>query len=206
MNYFTYKEIDDEIFNFINNRSYKKNNDISLYDLRYVSILYYDFNHDVKEGNLIVNKLIVEDVIYIFKELYNNEYELYSVKLVDNFYDEDNVIMDLNSMRANNTSCFNYRTVPGEKRLSNHALALAIDINPLNNPYVRNINGKLDYDNLTEEELKYVNNRHLKHCIDHNDLAFKLFNERGFEWGGDWDFKTQAIDYQHFEKHFDNYN
>lgn len=59
--------------------------------------------------------------------------------LIDEYNAEDN-----RSMEANNSSCFNFRLVPGTRKLSNHSKGLAIDINPLYNPYVKtNKNGKI---------------------------------------------------------------
>ena len=77
---------------------------ISYEDLRYMNILYYDFNGDVQTGELICNKAIAEDLIEIFYELYENEYQIESVRLIDDYNGDDTA-----SMEANNTSCFNYR-------------------------------------------------------------------------------------------------
>ena len=125
------------------------------------------------------------------------------MKLIDEYDGTNQIEADYKSMLDNNTSAFNYRIIKNSNYLSYHALGLAIDINPLNNPYIININGKLDYDSLSNDELYYAKNRdeNIPHVITHNDLAFKLFTERGFEWGGDWNSEYQSLDYQHFEKH-----
>lgn len=193
---------DSNLFNYINNRSYRDNLDIELGDLRYITIYYYNFNNSICIGHLIVNKIIEEDILYIFSELYNNRYQLYSVKLIEEFWSGDNLSTDKLSMKNNNSSCFNYRLIDGSNRLSYHALGLAVDINPVNNPYIINRNGVLDYSDLNDEGLYYASNRDksIPHVITHNDLAYKLFTERGFIWGGDWDSKYRSIDYQHFEK------
>lgn len=203
---FTSSTIDEATLKYINNKSYKKNNNISIEDLRLIKVLYYDFNNQIQEGKLIVNKLIEEDTIYIFKKLYENKYQLNSVELIDKFYTGDNLETDSISIKNNNTSCFNYRIIEDKDYLSYHALGLAIDINPYNNPYIINRNGKLDYSNLDEQEIYYASNRdsNIPHVITHDDLAYKLFKERGFEWGGDWNPKYESIDYQHFEKHILN--
>lgn len=203
---FTSSTIDEETLKYINNKSYKKNNNISIEDLRLIKVLYYDFNNQIQEGKLIVNKLIEEDTIYIFKKLYENKYQLNSVELIDKFYTGDNLETDSISIKNNNTSCFNYRIIEDKDYLSYHALGLAIDINPYNNPYIINRNGKLDYSNLDEQEIYYASNRdsNIPHVITHDDLVYKLFKERGFEWGGDWNPKYESIDYQHFEKHILN--
>lgn len=104
---------------------------ISYDDLRYLKVLYYDFNGNVQEGELICNAFIAEDLKEIFYELYCNQYPIQSIRLIDDYNGDDTA-----SMEANNTSCFNYRVVDGTTSLSKHALGCAIDINPFYNPYV----------------------------------------------------------------------
>lgn len=100
-------------------------------DLCYLTVLHYDFEGQVQTGNLICNYGIAQDLLEIFYELYQNEYQIEKIRLIDE-YDGD----DTASMEDNNTSCFNYRVVDGTDSLSKHALGCAIDINPLYNPYV----------------------------------------------------------------------
>ncbi|MBP3799532.1 MAG: M15 family metallopeptidase [Bacilli bacterium] len=195
-------EYGDDIYNFINNKSYIENPNIKLEDLRLIKLLYYDFNKKIKEGKIIVNKLIEEDILDIFTELYKNKYQLNSVNLVEDYWCKDSLTTDKVSMANNNSSAFNYRIIDGKDYLSYHALGLAVDINPINNPYITNKNGKLDYDSLSEQEKYYALNRDKRneHVITHDDLAYKLFIEHGFEWGGDWNPEIDPVDYQHFEK------
>ena len=99
-------------------------------------------------------------------------------------------------MADNNTSCFNYRTVPGKSKLSNHSYGRAIDINPLYNPYVRTKDGKVLVSPQNAEE--YADrSADFPYKIDREDLCYQLFTEHGFEWGGAW---NSSKDYQHFEK------
>ena len=111
--------------------------------------------------------------------------------LIDNYNADDEL-----SMRANNTSCFNFRKVAGSKVLSKHSTGHAIDINPLYNPYFKKRNGKIFYQPKTAKA--YLNRNHkFPYKITKGDLCYKLFIQHGFKWGGDW--KT-VKDYQHFEK------
>lgn len=197
--YFTSSEIErgDEVFNRINGKSYRDNNDIALEDLRYLTIPYYNFEHQVILGEMIVNKDIEEDVRSIFKELFNNKYEINSMKLIDDYWQigSGGNIADNNSIEANNTSCFCYRPVTGGESISNHGYGRAIDINPQQNPYVEN--GENSHRNADE----YVNNRYVgePHVIvaSTEDICYSTFKKYGFTWGGNW---TNPIDYQHFEK------
>lgn len=167
---------------------------ISYEDLRYMNILYYDFNGDVQTGELICNKAIAEDLIEIFYELYKNEYQIESVRLIDDYNGDDTA-----SMEANNTSCFNYRPVEGTSSLSKHALGCAIDINPFYNPYVVFNKGKAGetYISPAGSEIYADRSKVFAYKIDENDLCYKLFKEHGFTWGGNW---NSCKDYQHFQK------
>ncbi|MCR5502569.1 MAG: M15 family metallopeptidase [Lachnospiraceae bacterium] len=163
-------------------------------DLRYLSVLYYDFNGEVQTGELICNRLIAGDLIEIFRELYENEYQIEKIRLVDEYGGDD-----LLSMLDDNTSCFNYRLVENTTSLSKHALGLAIDVNPFYNPYIVYGKGEDGGDYISPAEAaEYVDrSRDFPHKIDENDLCCRLFKAHGFTWGGDW---TSQKDYQHFQK------
>lgn len=192
----------DAVYSRINGKSYRENDRISLSDLRYLKLLHYNYRHEIQVGELIANKKIAGDLLDIFEELYRKGYEIESMYLVDNYWPEPGtadagVAADENSMMSNNTSCFNYRVVPGKKSLSNHALGCAIDINPYQNPYVIfDPNGKQVLEGGGDPS--YINRSNKRaHMIDHEDPAYLLFIKHGFRWGGDW---HSSRDYQHFEK------
>ena len=189
----------DEIYQRIYGKSYQINDDISLEELRYIKLLHYNYDGEIQVGELIVNQVIAQDCLEIFQALFEAEYEICRIVLVDDYWTGDGVESDAVSIKNNNTSSFNYRYVPGSTSRSNHALGLAIDLNPRENPYVPTVDGTADYSALDEEEYYYATNRKDTdaHVITHEDLAYQLFTEHGFTWGGDW--KTLK-DYQHFEK------
>ena len=83
-----------------------------------------------------VNAEIAEDCKHIFTELFMQEYEIASMYLLEKYWTGDGVTTDTASIEENNSSAFNYRVVPGTNHLSNHARGYAIDLNPLQNPYV----------------------------------------------------------------------
>ena len=102
------------------------------------------------------------------------------------------------SMRDNNSSAFNFRYISYSTKLSKHALGLAVDINTLYNPYVKNVDGRRNVEPANAE--KYTDRSiEFPHKIDHDDLCYKVFMQHGFEWGGDWE---HAKDYQHFEMNY----
>lgn len=186
----------DDVYNRIIGKSYVDNPNVALSDLRYLTISYYNFNHQVKEGEMIVNKAIADDVINIFKELYDIEYEIYSMRLIDDFWTGDGDTSDTASCDANNTSSFCYREITGGGNLSNHAWGCAIDLNPQQNPYVSYKSGspKWSHENAND----YIDRSVVKdHMIVEGDECYNIFAKYGFGWGGAW--KT-IKDYQHFEK------
>lgn len=187
---FYFEEINEDIKFRINGKSYKEDCTTPYEDLRYVRVLYFGFDKETHIGELIVNKAIASDIINIFKELYQEEYPIEQMVLVDDFNADDNA-----SIAANNTSSFNYRSVPGSTHLSRHALGLAIDINPLYNPYVRYTDKGTTI--LPAEGTKYADRTlDCPYYINENDLCYQAFTKRGFTWGGFW--KTEQ-DYQHFQ-------
>lgn len=189
---FYYEPITNEIFKRISGISYPVGCSVPLDDLRYLSLLYNDFNGDTQTGEMICNKTIAEDLLEIFYELYQNGYQIESIKLIDEYSGDDTA-----SMLANNTSCFNYRVVEGTTRLSNHAKGLAIDLNPFYNPYITyNKDGSINISPKGSEAFADRSSS-FPYKIDENDLAYKLFKEHGFTWGGNW---NSVKDYQHFER------
>lgn len=169
---------------------------ISYEELSYVHVLHYDFEGQIQEGELICNQAVAQDLVEIFYELYESQYPIEKIRLIDEYSADDEA-----SMADNNTSCFNYRTVPGSTKLSNHSYGFAIDINPLYNPYVRTRDGKelISPDNAVPYADRSAD---FPHKIDRNDLCYRIFIEHGFTWGGSW---NSSKDYQHFEKRVQKY-
>lgn len=194
--YFKSYEITDELLMRINGKSYQENGDIQLSDLRYLRLLHYDFEDKIRVGELIVNAALVDDFLDIFTQLFDHEYQIQSMYLVDNYWTGDAGTTDNQSIEHNNTSAFNYRFATGSTKLSQHALGRAIDINPQQNPYVSYSSGSPEWSH--ENANDYIDRTSgAQHMITEGDLCYQLFLEHGFTWGGDW---TYTKDYQHFEK------
>lgn len=186
-------EITDDIFARMQGKSYKEDCTVPREDLRYVHVRHMGFDGEVKDGELVVNKAIADDVLAIFEELYKADYPIEKVRLVDE-YDAD----DEASMSDNNSSAFNFRFISHTTRISKHGLGMAVDINTRYNPYVKTVDGKLSIEPANGAD--YVDrSKDFPHKIDHEDLCYKLFKEHGFTWGGDW---THSKDYQHFERDY----
>lgn len=153
--------------------------------LELFDVLYYSFENKLHKGQLVMHKDVVSDVQEIFSLLCEEKFPIQScIPISDKRFTWD----DEASMQANNTSAYNYRFVARTNRLSNHAQGFAIDINPLFNPQII---GEF----VQPKGAVYDKNR--RGTIIANSPIVTLFKERGWNWGGDWEERT---DYQHFSK------
>ena len=184
-------EITEEVQQRIQGISYHENENISLIELRYLRVLHRGFDGQDHIGELIVNQAIAEDILEIMSELYHQSYPIEKMLLIDEYGADDE-----QSMEDNNTSAFNYREIAGSGRLSNHAEGLAIDINPLYNPYVKQTGDGGRTVSPSSGEAYADREGDFPYKIDGNDLCCQLFLEHGFAWGGNW---NSVKDYQHFE-------
>ena len=178
----------------INGNSWRNTCPVPLSNLRYLQVNHWDFNGKTVSGEMIVHKDIATEVVYIFEELYNLHYPIRQMRLVSDFKAND-----WKSIDADNTSAFNCRAVTGnKKKWSKHAYGKAIDLNPLENPYISKT-GYISH----KGSLKYRKRVHLYNTYsDHaillkDDKATQIFKKYGWKWGGDWKYSK---DYQHFSK------
>ena len=184
--------IPDSVWTRMQGKTYHQNAYIQRSDLRYLRLHYVDFEGEERVGEMVCNRAIADDLLDIFRQLYEARYPIERIQLPDDF-DAD----DERQMRANNTSCFCFRVIKGSTKLSAHAQGLAVDLNPLYNPCVKmRRDGTLFIQPSTAAP--YVDrSRRFAHKIDRQDLAYRLFIQHGFSWGGAW---RSSKDYQHFEK------
>lgn len=185
--------INDAIFARMQGKSFKQNCTMPRTSLRYLRVLHRNTEGKTQLGEIVCNQSIANDLLDIFRKLYEAGYKIERITLIDDYNADDET-----SMRANNTSCFNFRVVSGTTKLSKHSQGLAIDINPLYNPYIHLNNGKVEPATGKPYAYNRANLRNVKvPIIDTKDLCYRLFIQHGFRWGGAW--KT-VKDYQHFEK------
>jgi hypothetical protein len=154
--------------------------------LRLIRATHWDFHRDVEWGALIVHRNEKREVIEALRSLFDARFPIRKMNLIDKYGADDHRSMD-----ADNTSAFNCRFVAGTTRWSEHAYGRAIDINPIENPYVTAGGfvsppaGKPFADR----------SRDAKGMIHHGDEAWDAFRDVGWKWGGDW---SGTRDYQHF--------
>ncbi len=160
---------------------------VSFDDLSYLTVTHIGYDGKLHTGNIIVDRNLAEEVLSIFKELYEAGFPIERMELASEYDGVDEL-----SMRANNTSSFNDRPVTGGTGLSYHQLGRAIDINPLVNPYIKGDTV------LPETAAKYTDRTLMeKGMISADSECVRIFKKYGWAWGGDW---KSLKDYQHFEK------
>ena len=187
---FTINEIDDEIFARIKGKSYRADCTVPVDELRYLKVLHKDLNGACHDGEIICNVTIADALIDIFKKLFEANYPVEKIRLIDEYNADDEM-----SMRDNNSSCFNFRYVSHTTRISRHGYGLAVDINPLYNPYIKFVDGVKSIEPINAAAYE-DRKKNFPYKIVEGDLCHKLFAEHGFLWGGNcWD---DALDYQHF--------
>lgn len=183
--------IPDTIFALMQGKTYKGGCTISRQELRYLLCLHRDINGKAIVGEMVVNTKIAAVVLDILHQLYKARYPIEKMRLID-YWNAD----DEQSMRSNNSSCFNFRYVSHTNIVSKHGRGIAIDINTLYNPYHKKLkNGKEVIEPSTGAA--YLDrSKSFPYKIEKGDLCYRLFTQHGFRWGGDW---TSSKDYQHFE-------
>ena len=104
---------------------------VGLGELRLITLTYRGFDGRDHTGRLIANRTAAAQLVAVFRRLYAARFPIRRMEPVD-LYGGD----DYRSIEADNTSAFNCRAATGSSRWSNHAYGLAIDVNPIENPYI----------------------------------------------------------------------
>lgn len=166
---------------------------VPLEDLRYLRIKYLNFDGKTVLGEMIVHKDVSDEVMDIFSELYAINYPIHRMKLITHYKGND-----WQSIEADNTSAFNCRKATGSKKWSRHSYGKAIDINPIENPYISR-SGRISH-KASQSYRKRVHKDDTpadRAVLLKHDKATQIFKKYGWKWGGDW---HKVKDYQHFSK------
>jgi poly-gamma-glutamate synthesis protein (capsule biosynthesis protein) len=163
---------------------------VPLRDLRYLRMTHRDFDGRARTGEMVVHRRYARGVVRAFGRLYDVGFPIRRMRLVDDYGGDDD-----RSMAANNTSGFNCRRVAGQADWSDHAYGAAIDVNPIQNPYVRPGSvvppsgrrfARIDRGNSSPVPPGVIRDA---------DPVVAAFSLAGWEWGGYW---ASSKDYQHF--------
>jgi len=159
--------------------------------LRLLTLRYWGFDRRVREGRMVVNASVAGGVVSVFRQLFDARFPIdqmhLAVKYRPNHYDPND--------DRDYTAGFNCRPVVTARGAgttwSQHAYGLAIDINPIENPYVtadgyvRNNNARPFRDRSLHEP----------GMIHPEDTVVQAFASIGWQWGGYW---SGDKDYMHF--------
>jgi D-alanyl-D-alanine carboxypeptidase len=158
---------------------------VPLRNLRLIRLTYIGFDGGSHRGQLIIHRRWTDEVVSVFRRLYRARFPIRRIRPVDR-YDGD----DRASMRHDNTSAFNCRYVAGTSTWSQHAYGRAIDVNPVENPYVEGSHVS------PRRGEPYADRTPIRPgMIARRDVVWRAFRRIGWGWGGTW---RSARDYQHF--------
>jgi hypothetical protein len=158
---------------------------VGLRDLRQLTVSFWGFDGLPHEGTLIVHRSVAQPVVAVLGRLYAARFPIRRMVPVDAYGGDD-----FRSIEADNTSAFNCRPVAGTSRWSEHAYGRAIDIDPIENPYVSG-------DTTVHRASRRYLDRSLRlpGMIHAGDAVVRAFAAEGWSWGGLW---SGDRDYQHF--------
>lgn len=158
--------------------------------LRLVMAPYRDFEGKPQIGLLILHADVAAEVRSAFIEIFEtSDFRIHSMRPVLEFAGDDN-----RSMAANNTSAFNCRTIAGASVLSEHGRGRALDINPMQNPYVSR-SGRVSPPTGAAYATPAARRPGALGVITPGDAVTRAFARIGWGWGGDW---AGSKDFQHF--------
>ncbi len=153
--------------------------------LRLLRLSHWGFDGRARVGSLVVRDRVARDVVSVFRRLYGARFPIRRLRKVDAYRGSDDA-----SMAADNTSGFNCRFVSGTNRWSQHAYGEAIDVNPVENPYVQGARVS------PPAGRRYLDRSRLRPGMAvSGGLLVRAFAAVGWQWGGRW---GATPDYQHF--------
>lgn len=193
---FLIKEIDDVWKKRATNSNWWHDDcPIKINRLREIEVYHKNFSAETLRGKIIVLDDLAENVVKIFKKLFEIQFPINKIQPIDIYSGSD-----IDSMNDNNSSAFNCRKVMGTEFWSSHALGAAIDINPLQNPYV-----VIDHDKSEAKIYPKMGTNYLNRRLQEKGMVegiVEIFQSNGFSvWGGDW---KHLQDYHHFQLSWDD--
>ena len=159
---------------------------VAVSQLRVLTLTHWGFDGRVHSGRLVVNADAATPLLRVFRRLYALRFPIPRMVPVD-AYGAD----DYRSIEADNTSSFNCRRATGSTHWSEHAYGEAVDLDPLENPYVEN--GRTSHPG----SVPYLDRSRLRPGMV-SPAVIAAFRSIGWGWGGNW---TGSVrDYQHFSR------
>ena len=162
--------------------SYRAGCPVAPAGLRTVRVSYWGFDRRIHVGRIVVAAQVAPDVLTVFRVLWNERFPIRRLRPVSAYRGSDDA-----SMAADNTSAFNCRFVGGTKRWSLHAYGIAIDVNPVENPYVRGSHVSPPAGRAYVDRSRYRQGMAVA-----GGVLVRAFASVGWKWGASFG------DYQHF--------
>ena len=180
------ERLDAEVRDRMVGTSWRRGCPVLLRDLRLVRVTHRDFEGNPANGRLVVQARYAKPIAWVMRQLFEAGFRIRLMRLVDAYGASDRL-----SMQADNTSAFNCREIAGRPGVwSQHAYGAAIDINPVENPYVVG-----DYVSPPAGRPFADRTPRRRGMIGPDGAVVRAFARIGWGWGGDW---SGARDYQHF--------
>lgn len=155
--------------------------------LRLVEVTHWGLDGRTHRGELVVHEDVASAVVQVFRRLHAARFPVQQVRTVDAYGGDDEA-----SMAANNTSGYNCRRVTGGTAWSEHAYGRAIDVNPVQNPYVSGTTVA------PTAGRAYLDRSDVRPgMVVAGDAVVRAFAAVGWEWGGAF---RSLKDYQHFSE------
>lgn len=182
----TVREIDDELRAAMVPTVWREGCPTPLADLRHLTMTHWDFEGEVQTGRIVVHESVADQVVRVFERLFEARYPIRQMRPMEEFDGDVDA-----GLAADNTSSFNCRKMLLSERWSEHAHGLAIDVNPLENPYWRPDSGYVN----PPEGAPYVERPAHPAVIADGDVVVEAFAAEGWKWGGHW---NSWLDWMHF--------
>ncbi|HEY4502246.1 MAG TPA: M15 family metallopeptidase [Candidatus Paceibacterota bacterium] len=153
--------------------------------LRLLTIEHLSYDNKIHRGQIVVNKRIADQVTWAFSDMLKEQIPITKMVPISAYRWDDEA-----SMQDNNCSAYNFRLIAGKNTISLHAMGLALDIDPLFNPWMKG-------DQVQPAGATYDPSR--PGTLTENSRTVRIFKSHGFYWGGDWFNDRGYIDLQHFD-------
>ena len=170
--------------------TYRAGCPVRLRNLRYLRMRFVNFGGAARTGRMVVHAEQSRAVVRVFRRPYVARWPIDKMRLVDRYRGDDD-----ESMAANNTSGFNCRRVADTDRWSEHSYGRAIDLNPVQNPFVTGSSVSPEEGRRYARVDRSADGPHLRGVVRSDDVVVRAFARIGWEWGGTW---RHSQDYQHF--------
>ncbi|MBO9534083.1 MAG: M15 family metallopeptidase [Solirubrobacteraceae bacterium] len=165
--------------------AWRKGCPVGLSSLRAVRVRYVGFDGRAQLGTIVVHRAHAERTVRAFRALYVARFPVRRIHPIERYRGSDDRSID-----ADNTSAFNCRRVTGGTGWSEHAYGRAIDLNPIENPYI--LGGRTSH----KASERFLDRSRVRPGMAvEGSIAVKAFTHAGFRWGGRW---TNPVDTQHF--------